>query len=266
MITNKILIPLIEKKDHILDDDIAMIKEEYFIIKDKRNPDLIYLFPKDFFLEDSYFYNIFDLSRYIKEKYGDNVIYIILDENEEENIGYTIGNTKYMNKKYHAKGIILKDKWKTESDVLLKMLSFVPNLIDLRKIIIFKLEDNKIINGISKKILQNFEKEHYVEEYKKKNFLKILENVKAYEKKEQIIIPYIVGIVISILIFGGSMFLVKYKNNLIQQKIENQIRAYKEKILNIENEYFNLNKTYSKETKILKRLELKKVYKGTAND
>jgi len=262
MLTNKILIPLIEDKDNILDDDMTLIKDEYVIVKNKKNPNLLYLFPKEFFLEDSYFYNIFDLSSYIAKEYGVNTVYVILEENEEGNINYVIGNGKYMDKKYHTKGVVLKNKWKTESEILLKMLSFVLNVINPKKIVVFELSNNKIIHEISKKISENFEKEFFIERYDRKRFIKTLSKIKAHEKTEQIIIPYAMGIILSALIFGGSVFFLNYKNKIESEKAQNKIKAYKISILSSKKKYYDLNKTYAQKLEILKQLESKKIYKG----
>ena len=262
MLTNKILIPVIENKDNILDDDMAMIKDEYVIVKDKKNPNILYLFPKEFFLEDSYFYNIFDLSAHMAKEYGNDTVYVILEENDEGNINYVIGNGKYMDKKYHTKGVVLKNKWKTESEILLKMLSFVLNVITPKKIVVFELSNNKIVNEISKKISENFEKEYFIEKYDRKKFIKTLSKIKAHEKTEQIIVPYVVGAVVSALIFGGSVFLVNYKNKIENEKAQSKIEIYKTSILNSKKKYYDLNKTYAQKLEILKQLESKKIYKG----
>lgn len=266
MIINKILIPLIKKENDILEDDIPMIKDEYVIVKSKDNPNFLYLFSKDFFLEDSYFYNIFDLNKTIKKNYGSDVVYIIFDLNDEGNIGYVAGNTKYYaDKKYHVKGVINKEKWKQEFKTFLKMFSFVLNIINSKKIIIFVIENDKTINQITKEISQKFEKDYFVERYEKKDFIKILKNIKAHEIKKQIFIPYIIGIIVSALIFGSSVFLVNYKNKKTQEETKNRINAYEKSILSYKKRYYGLKKIYSKKAKILKQLEIKKIYKGTNN-
>lgn len=131
-------------------DEFLLSKLEYTLANDiKKIDDEFLLFNKKLLQEKAFYYNIFDLSRKIRNDYRDS-LYIILEKDKVNNFLVTIGNTVDINNaSYYAKHKVLATDIIENKSTIFDIIKISTQMLNVSKIVIFHIgisrEDSDLI-------------------------------------------------------------------------------------------------------------------------
>ena len=227
------------------------IRYEYNVIKRKN----IYLLIDRDEIHNDFFWILYDLSDAIKNRYRENLIYMIVERDEDDNIDIIVGNTvePYF-KNFHSKYKIQLDN-KSSIKKINDLIDIAMQTLNIDKIVVYNI-------NLDESDIYDIVKYGNIEINSGNQLKRLLYKIPAVEPIRSKIRPYILVIALLVGLYFAADYAVEEYNKKIAMKMDSIKREWISKLDSQEYVINNLDKEISKHIDIEKMADKDVYVKG----